>query len=295
MNSFFRPLPTVQLYKLATRVKINQATMASEAEADPTPQERLIPPEIWIKSFAYLEASDLLHSVALTNQLFLELSSDDLIWNELCIKRWNGKLNTSRFRVSGGYEAEGRELERSSNIADEGGHASSGVSYVASSIRRFFFRDDGDAREYWTDRSSHRTRKRTAMTYCYELIQQFGSPQSIPALNMGSLMHQPTSWKEAYYMAEMDACRTTISREELVYFQFQLLYMGRPSQMGLRQFNADGSYASPYMGLCEWMLHGHQLLFAGMSLLVERDRKNWGWIIGKGERTEYLSVERGSS
>ena len=113
----------------------------------------------------------------------------------------------------------------------------------------------------------------------------------LPALNMGSLMHNSKSWKESYIMAEMDSKCPYLSKEELVYFKWKLIYDGRPSQNGLRQFNADGTYHSPYMGVCNWSLEDDRFSFAGTSLLVERDRNTWGWIIGKNERTMYRSVD----
>eukprot|EP00970_Alexandrium_tamarense_P014979 scaffold4548_cov270-Alexandrium_tamarense.AAC.1 len=106
------------------------------------------------------------------------------------------------------------------------------------------------------------------MMYCSELIRQFGHVENIPSLNMGSLMHEPSSWKEAYLMAEIDSRRQTMAREELVHFKWKLVYNGGPSRMGLRQFEANG-----------------------MSLAVERDENTWGWVIGKGQRTVYYSVE----
>jgi hypothetical protein len=221
-----------------------------------------IPNEIWIKSFAYLGCNDLTHSVALVNRRFLDLSSDDSIWSQICERRWEGKLNVRRFFT----------------VTD------------TSSLEQRFQRTAISERE---EDSSNQTSFRTAMTYCYELIKQFGHPHGnvLPPLNMGYLINRPMSWKESYWMAELDSLRETIAREELVHFKFQLIYNGQPSQTGLRHFNADGYYDSPYMGRSEWILHGRHLLFAGMSLLIERDNTNWGWIIGKGERTEYRSVK----
>ncbi len=92
-------------------------------------------------------------------------------------------------------------------------------------------------------------------------------------------------------MAEMDSRRKLLSREEFTHFKWQLIYDGHPSRMGLRQFHQNGTYWSPYIGVCEWLLHGRHLMFAGMALLVERNEENWGWIIGRGERTVYYSVE----
>ena len=112
-----------------------------------------------------------------------------------------------------------------------------------------------------------------------------------PVIVDGRVMRDPRSWKESYALAEIDSRRRYMSVEELVNFRWQLIYDGSPSRMGLRKFNEDGTYWSPYMGLCTWMLDGERLAFAGMSLLVERNASNWGWVIGRGQRTEYHSVE----
>ena len=94
-------------------------------------------------------------------------------------------------------------------------------------------------------------------------------------------------------MAEIDSRRTDMTREELVYFKWQLVYNDQPSQMGLRQFNADGTYTSAYLGTTEWSLSNNHLMFAGMSLRVKRDTKTWGYVIGtKGQDpTIYYSVD----
>lgn len=243
-------------------------TMASDTKQ---PQNRtIVPNEIWIRSFSYLEENHLVHSVALVDRLFFYLSSDDSIWHDICMMRWIRKLNVGRFFVtSDSLEHSQRRVLKNACFAQDKGRERCNTDNC------------GNAR-------------RTAMTYCYELIQQFGSPEVLPPLNMGSLMHRPTSWKEAYWMAEMDSRRQIISREEIVYYRFRLEYMGQPSKMGLRQFSADGTYDSPYMGLCEWSLYRKHLLFAGMFLMVRRDKENWGWIIGEGERTVYFSVEETS-
>lgn len=102
--------------------------------------------------------------------------------------------------------------------------------------------------------------------------------------------HVP-SWRHRFVIAEADAVRDEITREELVHFRWRLVYNGIPSNMGLRRFQPDGLYASPYLGLTEWHLHENNLIFSGMSLPIERSRNNWGWVIGKGSRTEYHSVE----
>jgi hypothetical protein len=43
--------------------------------------------------------------------------------------------------------------------------------------------------------------------------------------------------------------------------------------------------------MSEWVLRGNMLTFAGMELVVEKDKRTWGWIIGKGQRTVYYSVK----
>jgi|Transcript_9124 hypothetical protein len=229
-------------------------TQPSSSAATLPPNANVVPDEIWIKSFSYLNPRDLLHSVGKVSQTFLRLSSSDSIWGEHCANRWRGKLNVGRF---------------------------------------FRHHDEDTTNNPSTEENKHiiNNNNNGRMMYCSELIRQFGHVENIPALNMGSLMHEPSSWKEAYLMAEIDSRRQTMAREELVHFKWKLVYNGGPSRMGLRQFEANGTYFSPYIGVCEWLLHGNQLMFAGMSLAVERDENTWGWVIGKGQRTVYYSVE----
>jgi hypothetical protein len=211
-----------------------------------------LPNELWIRAFTYLDQNDLF-SIANVNRNFLSTSSDDLLWKVICHRRWsNKKINVSRFaRRDGG-----------------GGELNDGrVKYCATLLRHFT--------PYWSAR-------KTNIVYW----------DRIPPLNINeSVRHEPKSWKESYIMAEIDSRRTVISRLELIQFRWQLIYDGSPSTMGLRQFNEDGTYLSPYLGMSEWVLRGNMLTFAGMELVVEKDKRTWGWIIGKGQRTVYYSVE----
>ena len=131
-----------------------------------------------------------------------------------------------------------------------------------------------------------------------ELLRQFrDDPTLVPPLNIiGHLMHEPKSWKEAYIMAEIDSRRVVMSQDELLLFKWQLVYDG--SMMGLRNFDRSDTHD---LGICEYtsrgsnakwggVLKGQQLIFAGVSLFVERDPSSWGWIIGKGKRSEYYSL-----
>ena len=100
------------------------------------------------------------------------------------------------------------------------------------------------------------------------------------------------SWKQRYAWAAYDGQRQIISREEICYYSWRLIYNGCESKLGLRKFMEDGTYHSPYAGLCEWTLsdHNRRLVFMGMSLPIERDLETWGWVIGKGSATAYFSV-----
>ncbi len=100
-------------------------------------------------------------------------------------------------------------------------------------------------------------------------------------------------------MAEIDSRRVVISQEELLLFKWQFVYDG--SMMGLRNFDRSVMHD---LGICEYtsrseakwggVLKGQQLIFAGVTLFVERDPSCWGWIIGKGKRSEYHSLEQES-
>ena len=99
------------------------------------------------------------------------------------------------------------------------------------------------------------------------------------------------SWKQRYAWAEYDKFRRYIYREEISYYRWRLVYNGAESRLGLRQFLPDGTYDSPYMGRCQWLLHENRFLVMNMSLPIERDPETWGGIIGKGSNTVYYSVE----
>lgn len=145
---------------------------------------------------------------------------------------------------------------------------------------------EGDGREY-----------NGRVEYCMRLLSHFELTH-MPPINMemaGLRMHEPISWKESYIMAEIDSRRILMTTEELVHFRWKLIYDGNPSQLGLRKFNENGTYWSPYMGICEWFLGDNRLSFAGMTLLVERDPITWGWVVGRGQRTEYFSVDEEDS
>ena len=218
------------------------------------PGTTALPNELWIRAFSYLDQRDLF-VLGNVSRSFLIASSADSLWEAQCRRRWRGKQNVSRFAKRRGGGAGGEDENENENENDGSGNG--------------------------------------RLEYCSAVLRQFRlDPTRVPPLNVaGSLMHDPKSWKESYVMAEIDSRRVGMTRDELVIFKWQLIYDGTPSTMGLRKFNENGTYWSPYMGICEWLLHDQRLMFAGLSLLVERDANTWGWVIGRGQRTTYYSVE----
>ena len=110
--------------------------------------------------------------------------------------------------------------------------------------------------------------------------------------NVARFIHtENLTWKQRYAWAEFDKHRPTITQEEVCYFSWKLIYNGQESRLGLRKFSPDGTYTSPYAGVCEWTLLQNRLCFMGIALPVERSEDNWGWVFGKGYSTQYTSVE----
>ena len=87
-------------------------------------------------------------------------------------------------------------------------------------------------------------------------------------------------------MAEIDSRHVVMSQDELLLFEWHLIYDGR--MMGLRIFDRSDMHD---LGICEYtsrseakwggVLKGQQLIFAGVSLFVERDPSSWGWMEGQ--------------
>lgn len=218
------------------------------------------------------------------------MSSVDSIWEDKCIKRWKGKQNVKRFlpkqttqtQTFNGrvtyyrdrilhHQRDARFLWVTNNDDDAVlQFMSGGVSPVFPLV---------NMAEYHAALSSHRIlNTRGPLFY-----------------NAQPFVHNSSTWKESYIMAEIDSRRTKMTPEEFIYFKWQLIYNGTPSSTGLRSFNADGTYESPYMGRCEWHLdEAGRLTFSGMqsvSLLAERDKDTWGWTVGKGQNIVYQSVD----
>jgi len=102
--------------------------------------------------------------------------------------------------------------------------------------------------------------------------------------------HRTLTWKQWFGWAEYDKTRPIISQDEMCDYAWKLIYNGAESRMGLRKFLPNGTYHSPYAGLCEWALMDNRLCFMGLQLPVTRNLETWGWIIGPGTATVYHSV-----
>ena len=107
------------------------------------------------------------------------------------------------------------------------------------------------------------------------------------------LQSSSPSWKHKYARIVEDSHRTVLTREELCHFDWQLVYNGQPSRLGLRRFHENGIYYSPYAGPVEWRLQENRLHFMNMALPIQRNLgKHTGeWILGLGYTSVYYSVE----
>lgn len=65
--------------------------------------------ELWIRSFSYLDESDLF-SLGQVSRKFLSISSADELWKPICLRRWKKKQNVKRFMKKGpSWETSGRQ------------------------------------------------------------------------------------------------------------------------------------------------------------------------------------------
>lgn len=131
-------------------------------------------------------------------------------------------------------------------------------------------------------------------------LQQFHDPTLIQPINIiGYLMYEPTSWKEAFIIAEIDSQRVNMCTHELLRYKWQLIHDGKASS-DLRYFEKEDNINR----ICEYTKHGNnvrwggslqgqKINFPGVSLLVERNPYTWGWIITtQNEKGAYYSVEQ---
>lgn len=214
-----------------------------------------LPNELWSKAFSYLDHNNLF-MLGNVNRNFLSLSSDNSIWERLCHRRWMGKQNVARFEVKTTYNNNG-----------------------AATMQNYY---DG------------------RVPFCtIARLEQFHDPTLIQPINIiGHFMYEATSWKEAFIIAEIDSQRVNMCTHELLRYKW-LIHDGKVSS-DLRIFEKEDNIN----GLCEYTKHGNnvrwggtlqgqKITFPGVSLGVERNPYNWGWIItARNQKGAYYSVEQ---
>lgn len=306
-----------------------------------------LPNEVWINTFSYFSTNELIHTIGNVCKQFLVLSSDDSIWRLKCNMRWEGKQNVQRFRPRPILNNDDGSRSRSSNNGRvdycirllQHYHGQNNIITTNSSMmmqqqqRQSFlswlFRHvylstaasttDASAGEEGRDEvllllnacpPVNMAKYQAALSTNNHDFVQHPQQQQQHANSSSSYVNNASSWKEAYIMAEIDSKRTIFTPEELIYFQWQLIYNGTPSSTGLRHFNPDGTYDSPYMGTSGWSLdyvnvrrggggpdgeeYRARLNFSTMqvSLIVERNHDTWGWMVGSDEQgITYHSVD----
>ncbi|CAK9043318.1 unnamed protein product [Durusdinium trenchii] len=228
-------------------------------------EQRRLPEEItglpleenWLSVFSFLTAEELSRAAALQSALRRVAEHEDL-WRHLCGLRWEGKqwMPSSELFRNGNYR--GLQLT---------------VAECRSLLRR-------------------RNVKPGHCTEKSELMEAVNRSSPNMAGHQG--VFSRSKWKRSYVHAELDRKRTRITVDEVAHFRWHLIYHGRPSSMGHRHFQKNGVFVSPHFGETTWSLEQDGQLFQleGMApLKVHRDPDTWGWILGAGSSTEYLSVE----
>lgn len=211
--------------------------------------------ECWTCVFSFLSPEELCRCARLGPSLSTLAEGDDL-WRALCRSRWAGKL----------YMPD--DLFRNGDYSSV--HLS--VAECKSLLRR-----RGCRCAHLKERS--------------ELADALRG--SNPRMRSRMALPRRGKWKISYACAEADSLRQDITDMEVSYFRWQLVYHGRASSMGLRHFRADHVFVSPHFGQTTWELDrdGNFHMRGVMPLSVQRDLRNWGWVIGKDSGTEYHAVE----
>ena len=261
----------------------------------------LIPNEVWINTFSYFTTNELIHTIGNVCKQFLVLSSDDSIWRLKCSKRWEGKHNVQRFRpkptlnnvddVDGDSSSNGRvdycirllqhyHGQNNNTTTNSSMMQQQRQSFLSWLFRHVYLSTAASTAPSPGEESRHElllllnacppvnmAQYQAVLSTNHDVVQhhpnhpqqqQHANPSSASFVNFAS------SWKEAYIMAEIDSKRTIFTPEELIYFQWQLIYNGTPSSTGLRHFNPDGTYDSPYMGTSAWWI---------MLMFMEEEKK----------------------
>lgn len=202
-------------------------------------------------------------------------ASHDLLWEPLCYVRWKGKQNVPNKKK---WES---SLEISSSTSSLGDSYDDGFRSCQTTVSSM-----SSASNVSSTASDGNSNFCDASTVVANNILDFARHVGVKKSKL--------SWKGKYLLAEIDRKRKKMTKKELSTFRWRLYYNGVPSRMGLRHFRSDGTYSSPYLGVCQWDLNERTctLTFADTIVLyIRRNEDNWGWIIGKGTNTEYHSVE----
>lgn len=187
---------------------------------------------------------------------FRVLSNGDNLWRAHCLRRWKGKqrMPDDLFR-NGDYSL---------------------LDLTVSECKSLLERRDASC--------GHLCEKRELLHAVHSTNPRVIDGQPLPILG---------KWKTSYAYAEADSRRQIMTREEVSYFRWQLIYNGVPSTRGLRHFQKNGVFVSPHFGETSWTLdrRNNFVMMDMPPLQVRRNSANWGWIIGPGTGTEYHSVE----
>ena len=210
--------------------------------------------ELWIRSFSYLDVSDLF-TLGQVSRKFLSISSADELWKPICLRRWKKKQNVKRFMKKGpSWKTSGRQEY---------------ISGVLSRMKLFTRRDDPPtefpALNVRSDELDHII---DSWKESYIMAELDSRRKTI---SREEILH--FKWKEIHdgrpgqmvrYLE--DGTYTSPIHGEWCW----QLYKG--TMYFSHDFQRDGH---------NWEAR----------LLVERDANNWGWIIGeKGEETMYRSA-----
>jgi len=232
----------------------------------------MLQPDVWQHVLTFLSKLDL-GSVGGVNRELNEWASDDRFWKSYCERQWDGKHGEALLSIRDDDDDDDRD---SNNDDDDA---------------------DGDCENHTANNNSAEPSPSWWSSFTNKVLG-YGGPSDtnrhrrLPSI---SFLSSLSSSKQRYSAVANDALRKTIAKEEVCYYSWKLLYNNQgDSNLGVRKFLNDGTFHSPYFGVCEWALShkGDTLLLMGLRLQVERDPNTWGWIIGKGTSTVYVSVDR---
>ena len=213
--------------------------------------------ELWIRSFSYLDESDLF-ALGQVSRKFLSISSADELWKPLCLRRWKKKQNVKRFMKKGpSFESDGRQ-EYIARV----------VSLIKNMSRRDQPPEELPAFNMGLDEHSYMSwRKNNSWKESYIMAELDSRRKTI---SREEILH--FKWKEIHDGRP----------GEMVRFSGDGTYTSPVHGEWCWQLYRGSMYFSHDFGR-----EGHNW---DLRLSVERDVNNWGWIIGRGQETMYRSA-----